>query len=321
LKSDNAAVYTTLGDEYAKWGWQAGLRGEFLDDDIRVGEQTLRKGWQNNLFPSVEFHTSELSKAVDLALSYTSRISRPSVSQLTPSARYINSVVTGYGNPLLLSTVSHIVELGVTLWSNLTLNFGAGVELNPSIEAGELSEDGQSIAFKPLNVARSRSFLADATYNNSWGRFSLTLNGGVEFPHARIPYLGETISVGKPSWYASVNADLNLGKSTYLTGGFDYYGRGYALMTVMEPANNLTFGVTQYAFRRRLQISLSGYDLLRGGVGSGGNGWRDRYGFYDTSQRSSSDTRMVRLSVRWSFNNYKARYNARGNSAEQNRIK
>jgi hypothetical protein len=320
LKSNNAAVYSTLGDKYTKWGWQAGLRGEFLNDDIRVDGQTLRDGWQNNLFPSLEFYTSELSKSVDLSLNYTSRISRPSVSQLNPSASYINSVVTGYGNPLLLATISHNVELGVMLWSHLSLAFGANYELNPSIYAGELSADGQSIAFKPLNVARSRSYLADATYNNQWGRFSMTLNGGVEFPHAKIPYLGETISVGKPSWYASINADLSIGKSTYLTGGFDYYGRGYALMTVMEPANNLTFGITQYVFDRRLQLSLSGYDLLRGGVGSGGNGWRDRYGFYETSQRTSSDSRMVRFSVRWSFNNYKARYNRRGNSGEYNRV-
>jgi hypothetical protein len=320
LKSDNVAVYTTLGDEYAKWGWQAGLRGEFLNDDIRVDGLTLRDGWENNLFPSLEFYTSELSKAVDLSLSYTSRISRPSVIQLNPSASYINSVVTGYGNPLLLATVSHNVEMGMVLWSNLTLNFGAGVELNPSVDTGELSADGMSIAFKPLNVARSRSFLADATYNNSWGRFSMTLNSGVEFPHTKIPYLGETIVVGKPSWYASVNADLSVGKNTYLTGGFDYYGRSYWLMTMMEPANNLTFGVTQYMFDRRLQLSLSGYDLLHSGGGSGGNGWRDRYGFYETSQRSSRDSRMVRFSARWLFNNYKTRYNQRVNSEEFNRV-
>jgi hypothetical protein len=320
LQNDNVAAYATLGNEYAKWGWSAGLRGEFMNDDIHTNDRALREGWENHLFPSGAVYTSGLLKNLDLSLSYTSRIERPSVSQLDPSAEYINSVATGYGNPLLRSTVCHNFELGVTLWSDLALTFGAEFDRNPSISSGELDEDGDAIAFRPVNVPRSRNYLIDATYNKSWGPFSLTLNGGVEFPHAKIPYLGETIAVGKPSWYGTFNTDVKLAKNTSLTAGFDYYGRGYDLMTVMEPANNLTAGITQYLFGRRLQLSLSGYDLLRGGAGSGGNGWRDRYGFYETSQRSSYDSRRVRLSVRWLFNNYKARYREQGRSEEFDRI-
>jgi hypothetical protein len=48
--------------------------------------------------------------------------------------------------------------------------------------------------------------------------------------------------------------------------------------------------------------------------------WHDRYGFYETSQRSSYDTRRVRLSVRWLFNNYRARYRQSSNSEEFNRV-
>lgn len=314
LLNDNLAAYATLGKDYKKWGWSAGLRGEFLRDDIREGDVTLRDGWENNLFPSLAFYTS--GENVELSLSYTSRIERPSVSQLNPAAAYINSVVTGHGNPLLRSTISHNLEFGATLWSNLSLSIGANFYINPSINAGELSEDSQSIVFKPLNIARSRTWLVDATYNSSWGIFSMTLNGGAEFPHAKIPYLGEMISVGKPSWYASINTDLKVAKNTSLTAGFEYYGRSYSLMTEFDPTNYLSVGVTQYLFNRRLQLSLTGSDLLRGSM----SGWRDRFGFYETSQAPSYDTRRVRFSVRWLFNNHKSRYNARGNSEEYNRL-
>jgi hypothetical protein len=320
LRNDNVAAYATLGRDYTKWGWEAGLRGEFMNDDIHTNDKALREGWENNIFPSVNLFTTDLTKNFDISLSYTSRIERPSISQLNPSASYLNSIVTGYGNPLLRSTVCHNFELGLTLWKNLSLTFGADYDLNPSINAGELDEEGDAINFIWLNVPRSHVFLADATYSNSWGPFSMTLNGGVEYPRAGIPYLGETTVVGKPSWYASVNTDLKLAKNTSLTAGFQYYGRGYALMTVMEPANNLTAGITQYFFNRRLQLSLSGNDLLRGGVGSGGNGWRDQYGFYETSQYSSNDSRRVRFSVRWLFNNHKAKYREQGRSEEFNRV-
>ena len=316
LENDNIAAYTTLGREYTKWGWSAGVRGEFLNDDIRVGGETLRKGWQNNLFPSVELFTTDLTKSLDLSLSYTSRIDRPSVSQLNPSASYVNSVVTGYGNPLLLSTVSHNLELGLTLWKNLTLTLGANYDINPSINAGELDDEGDAINFIYLNVPRSRAYTIEAAYNNTWGPVSLTLDGGVEFPRTKIPYLGQETIVGRPSFAVSINTDVKLAKNTSLIAGFDYYGRSYALMTVMESSNYLSVGMTQYLFNRRLQLSLYGYDLLRGSNPA----WPDRYGFYETSQRSSYDTRLVRFSVRWLFNNHESRYNERARSEEFNRV-
>jgi hypothetical protein len=320
LRNDNIAVYTTLGRKYTKWGWEAGVRGEFLNDDIHTNDKLLREGWQKNVFPSLNLYTQDLSRNFDMSLSYTSRIERPSVNRLNPSASYINSVVTGYGNLLLLSTVCHNFELGFTLWGDLSLTAGADFDINPSINTGELDDDGDAIRFIYLNVPRSRKFLVEATYDNSWGALSMTLNGGVEFPRTKVPYLGHETIVGRPSWYASIDTDLKLAKNTSLTAGFEYYGRGYDLMTVMEPANNLTAGITQYLFDRRLQLSLSGYDLLRGGVASGGNGWRDRYGFYETSHRSSYDTRRVRLSVKWLFNNHKAKYREQGRSEEFNRV-
>jgi hypothetical protein len=317
LRNDNVTAYATLGRDYTKWGWEAGLRGEFLNDDIVVDGTTLRNGWQNNLFPSMSLYTEGLSEAIDLSLSYTSRIRRPSVSELDPSTSYSSSVTIVSGNPLLLSTIRHNLEFGIELWSNLSLSFGANYEINPSIEAGELSEDGQSIIFKPLNIPRSRNYLIDATYDNTWGPFSLTLNGGVEFPHAKIPYMGETVTMGKPSWYGSINTDLKIAKNTSFTAGFEYYGRSYYLMTVNAPFNNLAFGITQYFFDRRLQLSLHGNDLLRRNFAT----WHDRYGFYETAEYwRSFDTRQVSLTVRWMFNNYRARYRQSSNSEEFNRV-
>ncbi len=316
LRNDNVAVYTTLGRDYKKWGWSAGLRGEFLNDDIRVNNETLREGWRGNLFPSVELFTTDLTRLLDLSLSYTSRIMRPSVSELNPAAVYVNSVVTGYGNPMLLSTVRHNLEFGLTLWKKLSLTLGADYDINPSVNAGELDEDGDAIKFIYLNVPRSRIYLISANYNDSWGPVSLTAEGGVQFPRTEIPYLGEKTIVGRPSWVASINTDVKLAKNTIFTAGFEYESRSYFLMTVMEPSNNLTAGVTQYLFDRRLQLSLTGSDLLRGSTPA----WHDRYGFYETSQRSSYDTRMVRFSVRWLFNKHKVRYNERARSEEFDRV-
>lgn len=148
------------------------------------------------------------------------------------------------------------------------------------------------------------------------GAFSLTLDGGLEFSHARIPYMEGTIAVGEPAWYAEAGCDWELGKNTVLTCGFRYCGRSYDLMTTFESKNNLTAGITQYCFGRRLQLTLSGYDLLRGMT----DRWYDRYGYYTTSQHADRDRRFVRFTARWFFNGHKSRYVQAERSAEAQRV-
>ncbi|MDE7076970.1 MAG: outer membrane beta-barrel protein, partial [Alistipes sp.] len=170
--------------------------------------------------------------------------------------------------------------------------------------------------FQPVNVDRSRFSTVDLTYSDRWGRFSLTLDAGMEFSRARIPYMDGTIAVGRPAWYAGADCDLEIGKNTFLTCGFRYYGRSYELMTTFEAKNNLSAGITQYCFGRRLQFSLTCNDLLRGMT----DRWFDLYGYYATSQDADRDRRYVRLAVRWLFNGHKQRYAQAGPSAEAQRV-
>lgn len=317
LTSDNLSAYVTLGCDYDKWGWSAGLRGEFQNDRVRVDGVSLREGWESRCFPSAKFYTtSELLRDFDFALSYTSRVSRPSVRSLDPSLCYVNNMVSEQGNPLLRSAVSHSLEFMVSYREKLTLTVDTDFQRHAIISAGVLADDGQSILFQPVNVDRSRFSTVGLTYSNRWGRFSLTLDAGLEFSRARIPYMDGTITVGKPAWYGGADCDLELGKNTFLTCGFRYYGRSYDLMTTFEPKNNLTAGITQYCFGRRLQLSLSCNDLLRGMT----DRWYDRYGYYTTSQDADRDRRYVRFAVRWRFNGHKQRYTEAGQSAEAQRV-
>ncbi|MDE5690669.1 MAG: outer membrane beta-barrel protein, partial [Alistipes sp.] len=265
LSSDNLSVYTALGRKYAKWGWQAGLRGEFQNDRVRVGGVLLRSGWENRCFPSARlFTTSGLFRDFEGSVSYTSRVSRPSVGSLDPSLFYVNDMVCERGNPLLRSAVSHSLEFIASFRGKLTLTVDVDFRFHSIIQTGVLDDDGQRILFQPVNVDRSRFSTVDLTYSDRWGRFSLTLDAGMEFSRARIPYMDGTIAVGRPAWYAGADCDLEIGKNTFLTCGFRYYGRSYELMTTFEAKNNLSAGITQYCFGRRLQLSLPCNDLLRG---------------------------------------------------------
>ncbi|MDE5578671.1 MAG: outer membrane beta-barrel protein [Alistipes sp.] len=317
LSSDNISLYATLGREYPKWGWEAGLRGEFQNDRVRVDGASLREGWENRCFPSLRLYaTPELLPGFDFALSYTSRIGRPSVSDLDPSRLYENNLVTECGNPLLRSTLHRSLGFMVSYRQKLTLTADLDFRSDAILRSGMLGDDGTGILFIPLNVDRSRFGTVDLTYSDRWGCFSLTLDAGLEFSHARIPYLDGRITVGRPAWYGSANVDLEIGRNTVLTCGFKYCSRSYELMSGFDPTNNLTAGITQYCFARRLQLTLSGHDLLRGT----NDRWHDRYGYYVSTVLTDRDFRFVRFSARWFFNGHKTRYVQAGPSAEAARV-
>ncbi len=317
LSGDNLSLYATFGRKYAKWGWEAGLRGEFHNDRVRVDGTSLRDGWENRCFPSLRLYTtSELLPQCDFALSYSGRISRPSVSDLDPSRFYENSMVTECGNPLLRSTLHHSLGFMASYRQKLTLSVDFDFRFDAILRSGMLGEDGASILFIPLNVDRSRFGTVDLTYVDRWGPFSLTLDAGMEFSHARIPFLEGRITVGRPAWYGSANVDLEIGRNTVLTCGFRYCSRNYELMTSFEPTNNLTVGITHYCFSRRLQLSLLGYDLLQGMS----DRWHDRYGYYVSTMLTDREFRFVRFTARWFFNGHKTRYVQAGPSAEAARL-
>ena len=317
LKSDNLAIYATLEHEYAKWGWEAGVRGEFQNDRVDVDGISLRDGWENKCFPSLRLYTTqELLRDFDLALSYTSRITRPTIYELDPTQNYENNMVTESGNPLLRSAVSHSLGFMVSYRQKLTLTADLDFRRHAILRSGILGDDGTSILSIPVNVDRSQFGNIDLTYNDRWGCFSLTLTAGMELAHARIPYLDGRITIGKPAWHGSANLDLEIGKNTMITCGFSYAGYSYELMSRFEPTNNLTVGITQYCCGRRLQLSLLGYDLLRGT----NNSWYDRFNYYVSTQRSDRDLRMVRFRARWLFNGHKPRYTEAAQSAEAARI-
>lgn len=191
-----------------------------------------------------------------------------------------------------LDTISHNLEFAATLWRNLSLTVDAEYTINPTIDAGTLADDKKTIVFQPLNIDKSRCYSVYLTYSNQWGPFSMTLHGGIEFPFTKIPYMDEYLHIGKASYYGSLNGDIQITKTTFVTCGFEYDSRSYDLMTVSEPAYNLTGGITQYFFKRRLQLSVSGYDLLRQ---IHYDNWHDRYGYYETAQKSNRERRYLRV--------------------------
>ncbi|HBG53940.1 MAG TPA: hypothetical protein DDW70_07000, partial [Rikenellaceae bacterium] len=117
-----AAAYASVGRMLGnKWTLKLGLRGEFtyaLGNWITTHSETIKKYF--NVFPTV-FVGYNPSADWRLNLSYTSRIGRPSFSQLNPFRNYIDANSYTEGNPDLDPQLSRQMALSVTFKNHYSL--------------------------------------------------------------------------------------------------------------------------------------------------------------------------------------------------------
>lgn len=302
---DNHTIgaYFIFRADYEKWGCEVGLRNEVTNDVTKNGDRVLRNKWENNLFPSISLYTNSLWESVALAFNYTSGIRRPSVWQLSPTLMYTNSITMRTGNPLLESAIAHSFSLTTTLYDRLSVSLEYDYKKNPILETGTLTDDGK-IIFAPINVRNSHIGRALASYNNKWGIFSFSADVILEYAHTRIPFMDGVFTNKRWAFNGSWNASLQITKTTELSCSFIYQSRSADLMTVFEPINNLSVFCTQSLFKGRMLVSVGVYDIFR----KTGQNWYDRYEYYQARAWRNDDTRFVRLSLRYNFNNSRPKY-------------
>ncbi|HHV02840.1 MAG: TonB-dependent receptor [Bacteroidales bacterium] len=117
-----AAAYASVGRMLGpKWMFKLGLRGEYtyaLGDWITAQKKTTKNYF--NVFPTV-FVGYNPSANWRLTISYTSRIGRPSFSQLNPFRNYIDANSYIEGNPDLDPQLSRQMALSVNFKSHYNL--------------------------------------------------------------------------------------------------------------------------------------------------------------------------------------------------------
>ena len=119
------AVYLQYGNTIGKFGFQVGLRGEYLNirtllvnDNIENNRDTL------NFFPSL-FLNYEFSEGSAIQASYSRRIRRPRFWDLNPFFSYSDNRNFFSGNPLVNPEYTNSYEINyLKIWEKATLTSG-----------------------------------------------------------------------------------------------------------------------------------------------------------------------------------------------------
>ena len=110
------AVYGIVGNERAKWSYQAGLRAEYTDIETRLVEtKESNPRSYTNLFPSGHLNYKANEKNA-FQLSYSRRIRRPVYNDLSPYVTFSDQRNFFSGNPNLNPEFTDSYELGHILY-------------------------------------------------------------------------------------------------------------------------------------------------------------------------------------------------------------
>jgi Outer membrane receptor proteins, mostly Fe transport len=105
------SAWLTFQQRVGKFGVSAGVRGEWVDEDIRfpLGERVDRS--EARLFPSINLSWNPRPR-MGVRLNYSQRINRPGVSVLDPTNRSTDPLNRSVGNPGIESALTHGINLG-----------------------------------------------------------------------------------------------------------------------------------------------------------------------------------------------------------------
>ena len=318
ILENNYALYFTFGRRFHHVGFNTGLRYEKVDYKAKSNNEIIRDKVDNHLFPSFNIFSLKCFDNLELSLKYTSRISRPSISELDPSLHYLSSISYRKGNPLLKNTIIRNISLSTELFEKLDFSIEYDYQKYPRILTGVSDTNNPDIIiFSPINIDNSSMYTAKISFNNKWGPYEINSSFNVEFPSVMIPFLEDTLHRTHPSWDLSIGNSITLSKSTYASCSFEYWSKYVDLMTDFYPTYDLSLSLTQYMWKRRLQINIEANDLFRKYFGD----WRDKYGNIESGEYLSRDNRNVKITVRYNFNNYKNVYKRKSESNQEiNRI-
>lgn len=306
-----AAAYFEFTKEMGDFSVSGGLRYEYTSSKTAVDEGRIDTAY-NSVFPSLMIDYSK--NKLNISLSYSRRIGRPSFDQINPNMVYFDALSYGIGNPFLKPTYSNNIELnfsihdigfiaGYTFKKDYIDHTAVNDPVNPDITRWSFS-----------NIDRVESFMLGVTYAKSWRIFSIGYEAYVEKPHVRVHYLNEEIVLKKPIWHISLSNTLNITKNLIFNIDFDYQSAGEDGITFWQSTWNLTAGILWKLFDNRLVLSLNANDIFKT---VNLNTWEDRYGNIITGMKSNQDYRYLRIGIRYNFNNIRSGIRKRQSNTEE----
>lgn len=302
LTDENYSLYANVNRQMGNLYAGIGLRWEYMNSIYKLNAQELVKDKSSILYPSVELEY-EISPSVGLLAGYTAKSLRPSISQLSPILKYVNSLLYEKGNPALKTMKSHNIYLSAILLRKISieLNYDRKIDFPMYVMHKENSANEELIN-SPINTNVSYYTLR-TSYSDKFGFYRFSYNASVHYDLTRIPFLGAEGEKNKPQFSLSTVNQFDIDKNTMLFCNFNIASSYCSLGTRIGASYDLSIGLYRTFFAdKRLTVILSGNDLL-----AKKNPNSVTFNYTIMSEKFlSPDSRNITLSIRYNLNNFKS---------------
>ena len=320
----NIAPFMELRQRLGRFQLSAGLRYEHVESEYFING--LRRDDQcrtyDDFFPSFSVSTSV--KNLQLSFSYAKRTTRPSYWQLSSDVTYENRLNQQTGNPYLKPVKYHNLNAMVMWkWLYLMTNFSHCVD--PILyTAGSLEEDSKVNFVTYLNYDHADWLtvtLGSQKNVKLSDRITWTPQYNVSLmkPWFKSLFNGQEKSFSHPMMTLQLGNIVSLPHDWLLQADFNMHTHGNTGSNIWVDGTNpmLSLSVSKDFFQHRLNVKLTGNDLLNGGINHVLL-YSNRMMFRKTE---NNDSRCIQLSLRYRFNVTPSKYKGTGaGNSEKNRL-
>lgn len=257
-KEQTLAGYITYQFDTGDWTWLPGLRAEsYRREVISGGLETDDQ--DTRYFPSIHIRRA-LTPAINVDLSYSSRIQRPGMQQLDPALRYVDVNRATIGNPNLEPTTTDAYEANfvyqrnganysVTVFDRISDDIVSqltevdinGVIVTRPVNAGESEQQGLQVMLRGPLGEHWRYSLTGNVLNRE---FDVLTSGGAITRRNEIEYDG----TAQLDWR---DVDQNAVGADQVQFELRFRGPRYGIQTEIEP-----FVMANFTWRRRVTERL-----------------------------------------------------------------
>ena len=328
------APFIELRQQIGRLQLSAGLRYEHVTSEYFVGGIRCddQSRTYNDFFPSVSLSTSV--KKMQLSLSYTKRIKRPSYWQLSSDVIYENRLNMQKGNPYLKPVKYHNVNtMAMWKWIYLNINFSHCVD--PILYTAKSIENDSKVnlvTYKNYDHLDWLTITLGAQKDIKLGHevtWTPQYNISLMKPWLKTNFLGERVRAGtstemqksfsKPMLSLQLGNIVTFPHDWIIQADFNVHTHGNSGVNANFDCTNpiLSLSASKDFCKRRLNIKLSGNDLFNGAI--------NRFTLYSNRmmirKMEDNDSRCVTLSLRYRFNVTPSKYKGTGaGNAEKNRL-
>lgn len=296
-KEQILGVYLQASKKIRSFSLHAGLRYEITFQD---GRQTTTgehfSGNYSGLFPSVGL-AYRIREQRNLSLSYTKKISRPSLSALNPFKFYTSPYVYQVGNPDLDPSVFHAVDLAYQLHA-FSFSFSYNRRNHVIIQEPFQNDETKEISYTYKNFGRTDvyGFYGYLPFTPvKWWKPSFNVNAS--YQALKSAYMGTLYRHHFFSGYLRMSHQFIVNKGFKINWNAGYYSARWNIATKIKNWGSMDLSFVKSCLRGRGNLSLVITDPFR---------WDTRrttllYQNIDRTTHAIPDLREVRISFQYTF--------------------